>query len=238
MTMLDLTEREKMVIELYKKGITPKEIAHQLKMSLRDVYKIIKKEFGENKKELTTELKAIKLYRQKKYPVEVALTLRIAPEEATESYIKYKDLTYLGRFGDWYGRMKGKMREVLMICDAMQRKEVSIDDIVRGFYLADELPEMESTHSAFSRTIDGFREELDSIVSEKEQANNHLQEVYSLLQQAEARLAGVNSQRQNAQAELTRILNTCQNYTAYYNANYPNYYNYFYTPNNNPYRAY
>jgi hypothetical protein len=130
-------------------------------MSLRDVYKIIKKQIRKNKNDMTTELKAIQLYRRKKFPVEVTLRLRVTPEEATEAFIKYKDLIYLGKFGAAYGRIKGKISELLTICDAMQRKEVTVDSIIRGFQLSDELPEMESMHSAFTRTIGGLREELD-----------------------------------------------------------------------------
>ncbi len=123
MSLLTWSEKEKMVIELQKQGISPKEIARQLHMSLRDVYKILKKEFGEKERELTTELQAIKLYKQKKYPVEVSLKLRIPPEEAIRYYIKYKDMIYLGKIGENYKVMKGKLKEISLICDAMRREE-------------------------------------------------------------------------------------------------------------------
>ena len=67
MSVLLSPEREKIVIERYKEGVSPKDIAHEVKMSLRDVYKIIKKQFRKNKNELTTELKAIQLYSQKNF---------------------------------------------------------------------------------------------------------------------------------------------------------------------------
>jgi len=66
MTIFSWAHKVKMVIKLYKKHTPTKEIASQLNMSLRDVYKIIKKEFGEKDTEQTNELKALKLFRQGK----------------------------------------------------------------------------------------------------------------------------------------------------------------------------
>jgi chaperonin cofactor prefoldin len=226
MTVLSWAEKEKMVIELYKQGVSPKEIAHRLHMSLRDVYKIIKREFGEKKTELTNELKALILYRMGKKPVEVAIKLRIPSEESMQYYIQYKDLINLGNFRIAYKMVKEKLKEILIICEAMQRKEVTIGDIIRGFHFADELPEMESMHSAFTRTINGLREELDFVISEKQQANNQLQEVNSFIQQAQARLSSIITQRQNAEAELARINQSFNYQSQNNNANYTN---------NNPY---
>lgn len=222
MTVLSWAEKEKMVIELYKQGVFPKEIAHRLRMSLRDIYRILKPELGKKKTELTNELK---LYSIGKRPVEVAIKLRLMSEEASETFIKYKELTYLGEFGKAYARIKGKIPEVLTICEAIQRKEITIDNIIRGFHFADELPEMESMHSAFTRTIAGFREELDFVISEKLQACHQLREVNSLIQQAQARLSSIISQKQNAEAELARIKNSLQAYNNQNqnNSKFPNY---------------
>lgn len=222
MTVLSWAEKEKMVIELYKQGVSPKEIAHRLHLSLRDVYKIIKREFGEKKTELTNELKALILYRMGKKPVEVAIKLRIPSEESMQYYIQYKDLINLGNFGIAYKMVKEKLKEILIICEAMQRKEVTIGDIIRGFHFADELPEIESMHSAFTRTIGALREELDIMVFEKQQANNQLN---SLIQQAESKLTSINSNIQVGNAELVRIKNSLQAYNNQ-NQNNTNYYNY------------
>ena len=47
-------------------------------------------------------------------------------ESDSSLFSLFKDLTYLGKFGDWFSRMKARMKEVLMICDAMQRKGVTM----------------------------------------------------------------------------------------------------------------
>lgn len=62
------------------------------------------------------------------------------------------------------------------------------------------------------------------MVFEKQQANNQIQEVNSLIQQAEARLSSINSQKQKAEAELARI-NQSFNYAnnnPYYNTGWTN----------------
>jgi len=99
MNTVRLSEKDKMVIELYKQGTSPKEIAHRIHISLRDVYIIIKKEYGQKETEQTSELRAVKLFDIGKTPVEVVLELNLPSEEVTQYYLKFLDLTYLGKFG-------------------------------------------------------------------------------------------------------------------------------------------
>jgi hypothetical protein len=219
-TVLSWAEKEKMVIELYKQGVSPKEIARQLHMSLRDVYSIIRKEFGEKKRELTNELKALILYRQGKMPVEVAIKLRITSDEAIQFYIKYKDLIHLGKFGKAYHLVKGQgqLKELLDICEAMKIDNLTVKDMVNAYQLSHDLAEME----------DRFLTVANDTVVYEGRKNTTLSE----LDQAETKLTKINSFIQVGNAELTRIKNSIQ---AYSNQNQINTnMNYGYS-NNNPY---
>ena len=85
---MNISEREETVNALLKQKVHSKKIADQIGMSLRDVYKIKRKKFGENKVELTNEQKAVRLYSTRKTPVEVVLELNLPCEEATQYYLK------------------------------------------------------------------------------------------------------------------------------------------------------
>src|SRR6266542_92175 len=146
MSIFDWPEREKVVIELYKKGISPKEIAHEVKMSLRDVYKIIKKEFRAKEKELTTEHQAIILFLKGKRPVVVALKLRISLDEANQYYIKYIDSLYLGQFGQDYKYLRGYAKEVAEVCFAIKNGGLTVKELLDGYHLERDLGQMEERH--------------------------------------------------------------------------------------------
>ncbi len=153
MTIFSWVHKVKMVIKLYKKHTPTKEIASQLNMSLRDVYKIIKKEFGEKDTEQTNELKALKLFRQGKRAVEVAIALRIPSEEAMQYCIKYNDLVWLGNFQTHYKRVKGNLKELLEIAHAMREGVLTAGELVQAANMTDTLVEMQSHHLSLSNVV-------------------------------------------------------------------------------------
>ena len=162
MLVLSWTEKEKTVIQRYKKGVSPKDIAHEVKMSLRDVYKIIKKQFGEKKTELTNEVNAVMLYRRQdkdNMPVaEVAIKLRIPPEEAMQYHIKYNDMIHLGEFGKVYHMVKGKgeLKGLLDICEAMKIENMTVKDMVSAYQMHGDLAEMEDRFLVVARDTEFY----------------------------------------------------------------------------------
>jgi len=103
-------EREKKVLELYDRGKNTREIAKELRMSLRDIGFILKKgqlnhgiaiikdndnnndhSHSSNKK----ATQAYKLFREGKKPAEVATQLSLSEKEATRYYTEYWKLKRL-----------------------------------------------------------------------------------------------------------------------------------------------
>ena len=97
---LNKTEKEKLVIELYNKGKTIREIAKEVHMSFGDISIIIKKFTGEwhDKEEKdekskiassSTVTQSLYLFSQKKTPLEVAINLNLIVEEVERNYENY-----------------------------------------------------------------------------------------------------------------------------------------------------
>src|SRR5688572_5242523 len=109
---LPVEERRKYVLELHKKGYKNREIAQELRISSRDIVKILKekereeieareretKEKEEKEKERlfsSNRSEALKLYKMGTEPIDVAISLNISPQEATTIYYEYLSLTNL-----------------------------------------------------------------------------------------------------------------------------------------------
>lgn len=159
MTQLDWAERERLVNEMLKNGNSPNEIAHQLKMSLRDIYKIINEYSGSKEKPLTTEHMAILLFDKGKKPPEVAIELRISLDEAMRLYVKYKQSLHLARFGKDYASMKGYLKELSEICYAMRNGGLKPKELVDEYHLARDLGEMENRQLEIMRGNEALKSE-------------------------------------------------------------------------------
>jgi hypothetical protein len=229
---MSLSEREKMVITLLKQKVPPKKVADQLGMSLRDVYRIKREEFGKDKAELTNELEALMLYSTGKKPVQVAITLRIPSDEAMLYCIKYNNLIHGGEFGNAYQMVKerGQLKELLDICEAMKIERFTVKDMVNASQMSGDLAEMEDRFLVVARDTKFYEDKENTVLRELGQAETKLARINSNIQAANVELARINSNIQAANVELARIMNSYQVYynqnnTTYPNYTYPNYYN-------------
>ena len=97
-------EKEKYVLELREEGKTYRDIAHELRMSPREISNILKKANGEiEEKErkkivLSNTAKALQLFKRGKSPTEVAIKLDLSPQEAQSLYYNYLSLNNLHHF--------------------------------------------------------------------------------------------------------------------------------------------
>jgi DNA-binding CsgD family transcriptional regulator len=107
----DYTERERRVIDLYDKGKSTRDIAKELRMSLRDISTILRdnqvnhgivitdnsndNNTNNNKSPNEKATKAYKLFNEGKKPVEVAIQLSLSEKQVTKycrEYWKLKGL--------------------------------------------------------------------------------------------------------------------------------------------------
>jgi DNA-directed RNA polymerase specialized sigma subunit len=117
----DYTERERQVLELYNEDKTTREIAKELRMSLRDIGFILKKgqvnhgitatiddgnnsnnNSNNNKPSNEKATQAYKLFTERKKHVEVAIQLSLSEKEATRYYAEYWKLKRLNELHSIY----------------------------------------------------------------------------------------------------------------------------------------
>jgi len=137
-------EREKKVLELYDQGKNTREIAKELRMSLRDIGFILKKSQvnhgitatmmddhnnSNNKPSNEKATHAYKLFSEGKKPVEIAIQLNLSEKEATRFYTEYWRLKRLYSLYHIYQESKGNLSYILKLCRLAKRQGITADNI-------------------------------------------------------------------------------------------------------------
>ena len=160
---LSAKEKEKYVIELRKQDKTYREIAHELKISPREISRILKKSNMEmDKKErkkivLSNTAKALQLFKRGKTPTEVAIKLDLSPQETNSLYSNYLSLNNLHHFVetfkefdndslqhfiDYYGFMKENGITKEEIVEAIKKSNDYLKIKEEYNVITDQLPEL------------------------------------------------------------------------------------------------
>ena len=101
---LPIKEKEKYVLKLRDEHKTYRDIAHELRMSPREISKILKKANGEIEEKERKKIvpsqpaKALQLFKKGKSPTEVAIKLDLSPHEANSLYANYLSLNKIHHF--------------------------------------------------------------------------------------------------------------------------------------------
>jgi DNA-binding CsgD family transcriptional regulator len=122
----DHNQREGRVLELYDQGKNTREIAKELRMSLRDISFILKK--GQANHGIATikdnnnwshsiekATQAYRLFSEGKKPVEVAIQLNLSEKEATRYFTEYWKLKHLYNLCTIYVISTKNQREIFLI---------------------------------------------------------------------------------------------------------------------------
>ena len=134
----DYIERERHVIELYNEGKTTRDIAKELRMSLRDISSILRKNQvshglpfpiidnnNNNKSPNQKSTQAYKLYSEGKKPVEVAIELGLSEKEVTRYYTEYWRLTHLYKLHSISKEVKGDLSPILKLYRLLKREGIT-----------------------------------------------------------------------------------------------------------------
>src|SRR5438067_12673012 len=141
----DYNEREKQVLELYDQRKNTREIAKELRMSLRDIGFILKKgqvnhgitatimdddnNSNNNKPANEKATQAYKLFSEGKKPIDVAIQLNLSEKEATKYYTEYWRLKRLYKLYDIYQESKGNLSYILKLYTLAKRQGITADNI-------------------------------------------------------------------------------------------------------------
>jgi DNA invertase Pin-like site-specific DNA recombinase len=127
-------ERKKKVLELYDDGKSTRDIAKELRMSLRDISIILRKNHGiaiidngnidnNNNKSLNQiATQAYKLFSEGKKPFEVAIELGIRETQVNKFFREYWKLKNLNELYEIYPQIRYKLSSFLMLHKVLKRK--------------------------------------------------------------------------------------------------------------------
>jgi transcriptional regulator len=223
LTYLSVKEKEKYVIELRKQDKTYKEIAHQLKISPREISKILKKATGEiEEKErkkivLSKTAQALKLYKKGKSPIDVAIKLDLSTQEANSLYIDYLSLNNLHHFVERFKEFdKDSLQDLIDNCDFIKENGITKEEIVEAIKKRNELIKIKEEHLNISEELKDLKKqrefyisdnkilkckncelnnEYTSLVSKNESANRMLQLKKNELNKKRALLDNINNSK-------------------------------------------
>ena len=131
--------RERKVIELYNQGKSTRDIAKELRMSLRDISIILRNNqvnhgiviidnsndntnSTNNKSPNEKATQAYKLYTEGNKPVQVAIELGLSEKEATRYYTEYWRLTHLYNLHSIYKELQGDLSLILKLYRLLKRE--------------------------------------------------------------------------------------------------------------------
>ncbi|MGH9978899.1 MAG: hypothetical protein ACRD8Z_24160, partial [Nitrososphaeraceae archaeon] len=110
-TGLTRKEKEKLVVELFKQGMTYQQIAKEAHVSLRDIGPILNKT-GEHQS-LSISSQAYEMFKEGRNPIDVAIALNLRENQASEYYREYWDLNGMYHLNQIYGEIKDDIWSVV-----------------------------------------------------------------------------------------------------------------------------
>jgi hypothetical protein len=169
---LTLKQKEKHIIELRKKEYNYKDIAHELRVSVRDVSRIVKamereedesrdkeaKEIESKEKKrqsLSNRSKALKLYKKGKNPVDVSIQLDISPEEAKNIHLEYLSLENHSQFILVYKELENNdtFKAFIDLFFHLKDNSISREEIAETIKMKNELPNLRKEYAYIHNKI-------------------------------------------------------------------------------------
>ena len=169
---LPIDERKKYVIHLHNEGYTNRQIARELRMSSRDIVKILKEHEREEKEAREREAiereekeekrifssnrsEALKLYKKGTRPIDVAIELDISAEEAKTIYSEYCSLEYPLQFLELYKELDktDSFKALIDLFHLIKEKGLSVEEGIEGVKLIKDISSLKEEYQGLPKNI-------------------------------------------------------------------------------------
>jgi hypothetical protein len=174
-------EKERMVIYLYGKNKTIREIAKVVHMSFSDIGRILRQEQGyviEPKKEtlqVSKESEAFSLFRKGKSLIEVKIELDISSNDVLEYHKKYRELENADGYNRGYNAVQGNIVPYLQLFNLMNQLGMTPEQVAEQVKYGNNLSQLRSIHTKLSGQIHALESKHWELNSELELIANNLQ---------------------------------------------------------------
>jgi DNA-binding transcriptional MerR regulator len=158
--VLTRDEKERLVLDLYNRRTSIREIAREAGMSFRDIGRIIDKE--EKKKEamegqvqqITQSTQAYKLFSEGSTPEEVAIALNLRQPQVTELYTEHWRLKGLYMLDQIYEEIKDDIGSFVNMYRLAKAAGMNVQHVNRLLAIGnDHLPSVEYTYEICKREV-------------------------------------------------------------------------------------
>jgi chorismate mutase len=197
----DYSERERHVIGLYDQGKSTRDIAKELRMSLRDISAILRKnqvshgipfpvidndnDNNSNRSPNQKSAQAYKLFSEGYKPVEVAIQLGLSERQATRYCREYWELKGLHELTFLYEERKHYLPSFLRLHNIMERQGIDKEsDIANVLKYANDLPNVQQyweNIQANNHNLKCQNQELEKQLQARRRQIADLTEVESML---------------------------------------------------------
>lgn len=169
--VLTRQEKEKLIIDLYDQGKTYKEIAKEVRVSLRGIKPVLEsaqkirerelgieshegKESSSNNSQQQPSGQAYRLFAQGKTPLDVAAELSIREVEVTKYYREYWKLKKLHRLNHIYEDIKEDIIPIIRLYERMKAARIGIAEVTNLIKIANnDLPSVEHKYQRLKRLV-------------------------------------------------------------------------------------
>lgn len=166
--LLSIKEKEKYVIELREQDKTYREIAHELKISPREISRILKKSNNEMEEKerkkivLSKPSQALQLYKKGKSPIDVSIKLDLSPQESTSLYHNYLYLNNLHHFIEIFKEFDyDSLHDIIDHYDIMKENGIGKKEIVEAIKISNEYPKIKEEHHDISEELKELKRQRD-----------------------------------------------------------------------------
>jgi hypothetical protein len=226
-------QKEKEVIELYFNEKKPyRYISQVLRMSLRDISAIIKKEeqkraaglpsaitvkTNDKQQPSIIEVAAYRLFSEGKDPVQVAIELNITEPQVTQFQRKYWNLKGLDQLDKVYEETDGNLEYFLNLYHAAKAKDMGISEVIDVLAIAgNDLPAIKERYEILIHQIQNrkqqFKIESDNWENHLESSREKLTIYDSCCEQRKRELDKFNQEKLRLQTDVSQFKSNNKEY--------------------------
>jgi hypothetical protein len=175
--ILSKKEREERVLDLhFNQNKNYRQIAQEMKMSLRDIGEIVNraKQEKERQEHKSMSVQAYELFSKGNTLLEIAIKLNLGQAQATQYYWEYLKLSGLDDITKLYLGFKGDISYFVNMCKAAKSANIGVQEVIKLLNIANnDLPEAEHRYERLLRVINAMESnkanldrELQALVAE------------------------------------------------------------------------
>lgn len=181
-------ERKQRVLKLYfedKKNY--REIAHELRISLRDIVVIVNEAIGQESEQQPKKskiAKAFQMFKDKKTPIDAVIELDITPAEAENIHKDYINLENRHAVNLYYDKLKGHMPDFIkynrIIMENNEPEQQKIRIIIDNDYIISKQKSRIHELNLENQKVLEFKVKLDFDIERMRQKYEYLQNALSV----------------------------------------------------------